>query len=379
MMETKEILRHKKPYHLDDFLAVSMLKALYPNAEVKEIHPQDDKEIIEEAKKDSIKILVDVGGDYNPDMRNYDHHQDAELPSSVKLVMENELNSKILEKIESNEYLKNALEIIDKIDREGFPKVSKEYGIKVSNLTRTVLTTLLQNSYDEKLGEKLLKEPEKFNRENFENAVNKILSLIEENRKELIDSLNEELHLTEEEKQLVNQYLENLTKEKESIVDTIRMAKENYTGFIYQAVVESKAINRFLPNLERALKQEVENNRILKEVKTLEVDGLKVGIYLGDKPLPQTFLFSKGYQIAIVPNAMNPEDISVVKNTNSPLTGGIDIKGLAEKLGEVKFVHKAGFIAVVDGKKLKVSKDDIPKVVEKELKNQLGKKNKLSL
>jgi hypothetical protein len=376
-METKEILRHKKPYHLDDFLAVSMLKVLYPNAEVKEIHPQNDKEIMEEAKKDSTKVLVDVGMDYNPDMRNYDHHQNKELPSSVKLVMENELDEEVLEKIEQNEDLKLAIEIIDKIDREGFPKVSKEYGIKPNTLTRTILTTLLQNSYDEKLGEKLLKEPERFNRVNFEKAVGEIQKLIEENKDRILKDIEEKMQLTPEERGMVKEQIENLINAGNIVKDIIKNSNETYTGFIYQATVEGKAKENLIPNLENVIKQEIENQRLLKQVKTLEVEGLKVGILLGDKPLPPNVLFSKGYDIAIVPNMMDRKDISVVKNTASPKTETIDVKEIAKQIGEVKFTHPTGFISVVDGNTLKVNREEIPQIVNDEVKRQLKKHHKL--
>jgi hypothetical protein len=378
-METKEIIRHRKPYHLDDFLAVSMLKAMYPDAEVKELHPQNDKEEIEEAKRDSSKILVDIGMDYNPEKRNYDHHQDEKLPSSVRLVMENEVDRKILKEIEQNEDLKLAIEIIDKMDREGFPKVSKEYGIKPNILTRTILTTLLQNPYDEEIGEKLLNNPERFNRQNFEKAVEEVRTLIEDNKEQILKDIEEQMHLTSEEKKMVEEQVEKLISAGDEVKDAVKSSNETYTGFVYQATVEGKAKESLISNLENVIKQEIENQRLLKQVKTLEIDGLKVGILVGDKPLPPPALFSKGYDIAVVPNTMNPNDISVVKNTASPKTEGIDVKGIAEQIGEVKFTHPTGFISVVDGSNLKVNKEEILQVVEDELRWQLRKQNKSNM
>lgn len=61
------LVTHSGSFHLDEVLATSMLKMIYPSAEL--IRTRD----IEEIKKGD--IVYDVGREYNPETNRYDHHQ----------------------------------------------------------------------------------------------------------------------------------------------------------------------------------------------------------------------------------------------------------------------------------------------------------------
>ncbi|MCX7770842.1 MAG: hypothetical protein N2202_07150 [Proteobacteria bacterium] len=110
----KKIVSHLPPRHLDDFLALSVLKNLFVDAEIEFINPQkvpayyyDDKEI----------ALVDIGEKHSPEFNNFDHHQDINLPCALALVLKKFFRIKI-----NNSPLLN---IIDKIDRFGFFQAKK--------------------------------------------------------------------------------------------------------------------------------------------------------------------------------------------------------------------------------------------------------------
>jgi hypothetical protein len=138
----RKIATHVPPRHVDDTLAVALLSQKYPNAEIEFLHPQDDKEKIEEYRKDPSVILVDVGGDYNPELKNYDHHQSTEVPFSLRLVLKHEF-PQYLSVIESDPLLKKELAYFDVRDRYGFKKASEEYpDVKTSLLQETILLNL---------------------------------------------------------------------------------------------------------------------------------------------------------------------------------------------------------------------------------------------
>lgn len=131
----KKIVSHKAPRHLDDFLAVAYLKALYPEAEIEFVHPQ---EVPEEYLKDPQVVVIDVGGKYEPELNNFDHHQDKNLPCSLVL---------FLKKIEIRQdapFLK-ALSIIDtqgftQAVSMGIVKPSKEIDEKRKVILMTSIT-----------------------------------------------------------------------------------------------------------------------------------------------------------------------------------------------------------------------------------------------
>ncbi len=68
-MAAKKIGTHNGTFHCDEILAVSMLRQLpeYRNAELVRTRDQ--------SKLDECDIVVDVGGEFNPDRHRYDHHQ----------------------------------------------------------------------------------------------------------------------------------------------------------------------------------------------------------------------------------------------------------------------------------------------------------------
>ena len=122
----RKIVTHTRPGHTDDILAVGLLSQKYPDAEIVFVHPQSPE--LEELKERDDVILVDVGGEYNPARKNYDHHQDTEVPSSLMLVLKHEF-PEYLKAIKSLELWRESLEFIDYKDRFGPKKAEEITGI----------------------------------------------------------------------------------------------------------------------------------------------------------------------------------------------------------------------------------------------------------
>ncbi|RKX61048.1 MAG: hypothetical protein DRP29_01500 [Thermodesulfobacteriota bacterium] len=114
--KVKKIVSHLPPRHLDDFLAIALLKNFYKNAEIEFIHPQ---EIPEEYYEDKNIILVDAGCRYEPEKKNFDHHQDKNIPCSLILVM----------KYFGLDINAESVKIIDYIDRFGFRATAERFGL----------------------------------------------------------------------------------------------------------------------------------------------------------------------------------------------------------------------------------------------------------
>jgi hypothetical protein len=122
----KRIVSHVAPRHFDDFLAISILKSKYFDAEVQFIHPQS---VQMEYIYDPAVCLVDVGGKYEPMFKNYDHHQRLSLKSSFLLVLINEFENKsLIKKIAEKE----AVKFIDLSDRFGVKKASELTGVALN-------------------------------------------------------------------------------------------------------------------------------------------------------------------------------------------------------------------------------------------------------
>lgn len=77
-----KIVVHPGSAHRDDFMAVSILLATLEEAEVFRRDPTSEDLI------DPTTYVVDVGMQYDPQMSNFDHHQDSTLPCAFHLVMQ---------------------------------------------------------------------------------------------------------------------------------------------------------------------------------------------------------------------------------------------------------------------------------------------------
>lgn len=80
----KKIVTHDTTFHADDVIAVEMLqmRRLAPAPVVRTRDPEE----LAASLSDPKVVVLDVGGQYDPELNNYDHHQDVSLPSAAGLI-----------------------------------------------------------------------------------------------------------------------------------------------------------------------------------------------------------------------------------------------------------------------------------------------------
>ena len=294
-----KVISHKPPRHFDDFLALVFLKSKYPNAEIEFIAPQDP--VLKKYKNDKDTILVDVGGDYNPEMKNYDHHHNAELPCSFVLVIENEFP-------QEKEILNHpAVKFIDLSDRYGARKASEELGVpfdrQVDEMRKTVL----------------LSEP-------YQDS---------QRAKETVEAFKNALQNSQDYNSFMKAFYEEMDKR----------------GLLEEAK-------------EKIRKQEEEFKRKIENAKVIEVNGLRV-VYSKETfaPLHYRAFTTLNADLIIEKNSQNPSHTSIIKNTSSPKTQNIDLSKVFKEYPKI-FIHNNGFIAVVDAPIEKVNPERIINLLE---------------
>ena len=70
-----KVITHSGSFHSDELFAIGLIK-LYIDDEI-EITRTRDREILKEATKNPDIWVIDVGGIYNPELKNFDHHQSS--------------------------------------------------------------------------------------------------------------------------------------------------------------------------------------------------------------------------------------------------------------------------------------------------------------
>lgn len=279
-----KIVSHLPPRHLDDFLAVALLKERYPTAEVEFVHPQG---VPEEYFNDRKVILVDVGGKFDPRYRNYDHHQDKSIPSSLKLVMISELSYVGLMNL-------RVVEAIDQIDRFGFKKAFESGLVKpdkeIDKVRKTILAVDLRDKSSCYVGKSVL------------HVFSKIKNgLIEDDFNAFIINLYEDLDR----------------------LDLLKEAKEK------------------LEKEEREFKRRLEKAEIVK------LGNLKV-LFSSETLAPRhSEVFRQRIDMIVERNSMNSNHSSFLINTQSEKAKSIKVDKIFEGLSVV-FRHPTGFITVVD-------------------------------
>lgn len=70
-----KIITHHQNFHVDELMAISLLLKYYIKGNKYEIERTRDSKTIELANLNSEVFVIDVGGIHNPEMKNFDHHQ----------------------------------------------------------------------------------------------------------------------------------------------------------------------------------------------------------------------------------------------------------------------------------------------------------------
>jgi len=262
------VVSHPKPYHLDDFLSVSLLLYKYPGAVHRVARNRDDVYRILEEEKPDLAIVVDVGERYDvgEKVRWYDHHQDASLPCSLVLVLRHEFPD-LYRKILEVEPLRKMLQYLDTRDRFGVDRANEVLGIRDPIDLMRYLPTIFLTEPSPEVGKNFVK-----------------------------------------------------------LVEAFYRAKER--------------------------------------ARVLNVDGVKVAIIdLDQREVPASVVFDvTGADLLIQRNSRNPRHTNVMKNNRSPLYDKIDLSKLA-RMYPIVFLHKNGFLAVLDVPIESLSRRDIEDIV----------------
>ncbi|VFQ46246.1 MYG1 family protein [Desulfoluna butyratoxydans] len=81
---TELIITHPGSSHFDEFFALCLILAVHPDTDF----TIERREPTAEEVADPTIWVVDIGEEYDPEKRNYDHHQNIELSASFVLVAE---------------------------------------------------------------------------------------------------------------------------------------------------------------------------------------------------------------------------------------------------------------------------------------------------
>ena len=80
----KKIITHSGVFHADELLAIAMIRAITKQSlPVERVRVVSDEDI-----NDPTVIVLDVGGQLDSSLNNFDHHQDQDLPAACMLIAE---------------------------------------------------------------------------------------------------------------------------------------------------------------------------------------------------------------------------------------------------------------------------------------------------
>lgn len=185
-----KIVSQLAPGHFDGcWLGICLLKALHPKAQIEHVHPQ---EVPEEYLRRKDVYLVGVGMRYEPQLNNFDHHQDLGLPSSAILILK-----RFYPEVDTSARF---LQAIDKIDRFGFQSALKE-GLVRENMSiaekRRVLLLMEITPQVARITTQAIKFASKMNAEyeNFTKLLYSLLSHTEELQRAKEQVAKENRHL----------------------------------------------------------------------------------------------------------------------------------------------------------------------------------------
>lgn len=81
-MKVKKIVTHAGTFHADEISGVALLTLLFPGTPVERTYTPSESDF-----DDPFVIVLDIGRKYQPNLGNFDHHQDPELPAANMLIL----------------------------------------------------------------------------------------------------------------------------------------------------------------------------------------------------------------------------------------------------------------------------------------------------
>ncbi len=135
-MKTGLIVTHNGNAHFDEFLAVSLILAVK-----EEIHFYIERREPSTQELDDPDIyVVDIGGRHEPERKNFDHHQDLNIPASFVL---------LADYLHVSHFLSHSpwWQFKDKIDRRGGFRVAKDFGLESLDALHSPLETFMLKQF----------------------------------------------------------------------------------------------------------------------------------------------------------------------------------------------------------------------------------------
>lgn len=135
-----KIITHGGTSHRDELIACSIALVLDPGINIIE---RRAGKITDKEYEDPETYIIDVGRRYEPDLNNFDHHQDKGLPCSMRLVARKfGLDEK------SMEYLP-WYSFTDEADRKGFYNTLEEHGVDpdLSDKLKSPMETVMLSQF----------------------------------------------------------------------------------------------------------------------------------------------------------------------------------------------------------------------------------------
>lgn len=83
-MSITKIVTHEGTFHADEISGVALLLRLFPGTPVERTYTPSEADFA-----DPSVVVLDIGRHYEPELSNFDHHQDAELPAANMLILRN--------------------------------------------------------------------------------------------------------------------------------------------------------------------------------------------------------------------------------------------------------------------------------------------------
>lgn len=137
-MNTSKIITHNGHAHFDEFLAIALILARHDKTHffIERRDPSED-----ELNNPDIWV-VDIGHRYEPHLKNFDHHQDLNLPASFV---------QVAEYLELRDILESASwwNFKDRVDRRGGFKMAAEIGIESLDPLNSPLEIFMLNLFKE--------------------------------------------------------------------------------------------------------------------------------------------------------------------------------------------------------------------------------------
>lgn len=105
-------LTHDTTFHADEVFADALLRM--NGSEHRTVRTRDKDQLAASLNDPSV-LVADVGFQYDPEMNNFDHHQDLSLPSAAGLIWQ-EIGRELCPDDLEHEYMSNFIAAIDAVD-----------------------------------------------------------------------------------------------------------------------------------------------------------------------------------------------------------------------------------------------------------------------